>query len=175
MDWLVDGIRSEARGDHRKVTLPAQRIGYRLYIAAYGLDIFTNLFVLTAFSKFEIPREFTVSARLQRWIRGNYIRRTAFAVWAADNLIDPFYWEPGKPHQARQLDHAADRKSAHCGEVFFYKDKHGRTCGIHGRHCDLNALITLTDLVLQTVVPVSGLHFAAATRIGYGTPKIQKR
>lgn len=94
--WLMVSAlkRAEIAG---KLTLTARRIGYPLYIAAYGLDIFTNLFVLGVYS-LELPREFTVSARLQRWIRSDYGRRTAFAAWAADNLIDPFYWEPSKYH-----------------------------------------------------------------------------
>ena len=71
------------------LTGPLYIIAYAFYLCAYAWDIVCNLLVVPVIFM-EFPREFTVSARLQRLIDGSSGWRRNLALWFAVKLLNPF-------------------------------------------------------------------------------------
>lgn len=80
--------------DAGKLRGPVKPFAYAVLYIGWTLDAFVNIFVMT-FVFFEIPGEFTVTARVKRHKRsvGN---RGKIASWLCDNFLDPF--DPSGSH-----------------------------------------------------------------------------
>lgn len=74
---------------------PALIMGYPVFALGYLWDFLTNVFVVS-FIFLDVPRQFTVSQRLQQYVDGADGWRKTLAIWFAVNLLNPF--SPGGPH-----------------------------------------------------------------------------
>jgi len=72
----------------------ALALGYPVFIFGYLLDILINIFVMT-FVLLEMPKEFTVTARLKRHKNQSTGWRLSVAKWF-EPLLDPF--DPSGDH-----------------------------------------------------------------------------
>jgi len=72
----------------------ALTLGYPVFIFGYLLDILINIFVMT-FVLLEMPKEFTVTARLKRHKNQSTGWRLSVAKWF-EPLLDPF--DPSGDH-----------------------------------------------------------------------------
>lgn len=77
--WLKD----------RNITGTLYVPAYVFYLLAYTYDIFCNLTVVSLLF-LEVPKEFTVSSRLQRHVDGKDGFRRNMALWFARKLLNPF-------------------------------------------------------------------------------------
>lgn len=72
-----------------KLTLPAKCFAYPLAAVGVILDVACNLLVGTALF-LELPKEWLLTARLQRQIETGKPWRANLAHWLCSNLLDPF-------------------------------------------------------------------------------------
>jgi len=73
---------------------PALIMGYPVFAIGYLWDFLTNVFVVT-FIFLDLPRQFTVSQRIQQYVDGANGWRKTLATWFAVNLLNPL--SPGGP------------------------------------------------------------------------------
>jgi hypothetical protein len=69
-------------------------LGYPIFIVGYTLDILLNIFVMTIIF-FDMPEEFTISSRMERYLRYGTGWRLKVAR-AFEYLLDPF--DPSGDH-----------------------------------------------------------------------------
>lgn len=74
---------------------PTYVLGTPVFIVGYALDVAINLTVCTVLF-LDLPREWTVTARLKRMVLSRSGWRQAIAAWIAVNLLDQF--DPSGKH-----------------------------------------------------------------------------
>lgn len=68
---------------------PALYLGYPLFLIGYLLDVFVQL-VPASVLFLDVPREFTLTGRLKRYIAGPEGWRETVAVWMCSHLLNTF-------------------------------------------------------------------------------------
>ena len=93
--WLYLAVMNLKQAqDAGTLSRPAYLLGLPLLGIGYVVDFFCNVAPTTVIF-LEPPREYTVSERLRRLVKGNGWRKT-LATWFAAKLLNPF--SPGGPH-----------------------------------------------------------------------------
>jgi hypothetical protein len=75
--------------DMGTLTRPALYLGYPVLMIGYLLDIFVQVFVASVIF-LDIPRDWTLTGRLKRYIAGPEGWRETAAIWMCSNLLNTF-------------------------------------------------------------------------------------
>lgn len=88
--WLYLAIMNLKRArDNGTLTKFTLYFSYPMAIFGYILDIAVNWIIATVVF-LNIPKEATLSHRLERYVQGPDNWRKSVALWMAHNLLDPF-------------------------------------------------------------------------------------
>ena len=68
---------------------PALYLGYPLFLIGYLLDVFVQIVVMSVLF-FDIPRDWTVTGRMKRYINTETGWREAVAIWMCSHLLNAF-------------------------------------------------------------------------------------
>jgi hypothetical protein len=68
---------------------PALYLGYPLFLIGYALDVFVQM-VLATVLFLDLPREWTLTGRLKRYIAGPEGWRETVAIWMCAHLLNAF-------------------------------------------------------------------------------------
>lgn len=77
------------------LSTPAKVFGYPVLFLGWALDFLANVFPFTIFM-LDLPKELTVTARLNRYMREDTGWRKRFTMWFAKSLLDDF--DPSGKH-----------------------------------------------------------------------------
>lgn len=75
--------------DNGTLSRPALYLGYPVLLVGYLLDVFVQV-VVASILFLDIPREWTLTGRLKRYIAGPEGWRETVAVWMCLHLLDQF-------------------------------------------------------------------------------------
>ena len=75
--------------DHGMLSRPALYLGYPVLLVGYALDVFVQLVPATVIF-LDLPRDWTLTGRLKRYIAGPEGWRERVAVWMCANLLNTF-------------------------------------------------------------------------------------
>ncbi len=89
--WLfyIAVMNLQRARDAGTLTRPAYYLGLPILYAGLVIDFLVNVFVLT-WLFLDLPKEFLVTSRLQRYVNGSNGWRKSLAIWFAVNLLDVF-------------------------------------------------------------------------------------